>query len=646
MNARSRASMDSCTVLTCANLVRGWPSGSVRPNTGPVTDTRTGTTTGATPGTTQAATDAALARAHEHATRWLHSLHDRPVPAQLGVDEVADALGRDLPDGPSPAEQVVDLLAGACEPGLTAMPSGRFFGFVVGGSQPAALAADWLVGSWDQNAAMRQVTPAVAAVEEVAAGWLVDLLGLPAGTGVGLRHRCDDGELHRGARRPGRAAAAGGLGRRPRASPAARRSGCSPAASGTTRSTWRCATPASPSPELVDVDREGRVVPEALRDALERSGHADAGAAAGRQPALRRVRPVRRVHPVAHEHDAWVHVDGAFGLWAAASPAYRHLTAGVEAADSWATDAHKTLNVPYDCGVVLVRDAAALTAAMSVHGRLPDPGRRRPVRPGARDVAPGPGRAGVGGAAGLRPLRGRREVERLCRHARTFAEAIETIDGAEVVNDVVFTQVCATFGDDDATRAVVARMLEDGTAWTSGSRWRGRAVLRISVSNASTPTTTWPAPSRRCDGRQADPLASTRWCRWTTPPRNRRSSSSSRSSRTPSGSHDVPPPTTTGFRNWCSSSTSPARSASAASVGPPTETSRSAVATSARTRSGSKSCSRRVRGVRTSSRVRENTTLSAARQIPAKARVTAESPGSSSGAMSCHTAITSYIRRP
>ncbi len=242
-----------------------------------------------------------------------------------------------------------------------------------------------------------------------------------------------------------------------------------------------------PSPELVDVDREGRVVPESLRDALDRSqgtptlvllqaGNLHSGACDPFEECVR----------LAHDHDAWVHVDGAFGLWAAASPAYRHLTAGVEAADSWATDAHKTLNVPYDCGVVLVRDAAALTAAMSMHGdyliqddadafaRVPEMSRRArgvPVWAALRAS----GRSGVA-----------ETVDRLCRHARTFAEAIAAIDGAEVVNDVVFTQVCATFGDDDATRAVVARMLEDGTAWTTGSRWRGRAVLRISVSNAST----------------------------------------------------------------------------------------------------------------------------------------------------------------
>jgi len=190
--------------------------------------------------------------------------------------------------------------------------------------------------------------------------------------------------------------------------------------------------------------------------------------------------------PLAHAHGAWVHVDGAFGLWGAASPSYRHLTAGVEQADSWATDAHKTLNVPYDCGIVVVRDPGALAAAMGMHGdyliqdtgdafaRVPEMSRRArgvPVWAALRAL----GRSGVVAM-----------VDRMAGHAAAFGEAIAAIEGAEVVNDVVFTQVCATFGDDERTRAVVARMLADGTAWTTGSRWRDRAVLRISVSNADT----------------------------------------------------------------------------------------------------------------------------------------------------------------
>jgi glutamate/tyrosine decarboxylase-like PLP-dependent enzyme len=431
-------------------------------------------------------TEKALERAHALATTWLGSLDDRPVPARAGADAVADALGRDLPDEPTAAADVVDLLAEAVEPGLVAMPSGRFFGFVIGGSHPAALAADWLVGAWDQNAVLRQVTPGVAAVEEVAGTWLLDLLGLPPGSGVGFATGATTANLTGIA--SGRDAllrAAGwDVARGLAGGPAVR------VLAGRERHdsidlALRYA--GLPSPELVDVDDQGRVRPDALADALRagsggptlvllQAGNLHSGASD----------PFEACVPLAHEHGAWVHVDGAFGLWAAAAPTYRHLTAGVEAADSWATDAHKTLNVPYDCGVVVVRDPAALTASMSVHGdyliqeagdpfgRVPEMSRRArgvPVWAALRSL----GRSGVAAM-----------VERMGRHARTFAEAIATIDGAQVVNDVVFTQVCATFGDDERTRAVVERMLADGTAWTSGSRWRDRAVLRISVSNAGT----------------------------------------------------------------------------------------------------------------------------------------------------------------
>ena len=430
--------------------------------------------------------EAALKRAHDHATGWLASLSDRPVPPQVGVDAVAESLGRVLPGSGSPAEAVVDLLASACEPGLTAMPSGRFFGFVIGGSHPAALAADWLVSAWDQNAAMNQVTPATAAVEEVAGDWLLDLLGLPADGAVGFATGATtanftavvaarDALLRRAGWDVARGLAGGpavrvlaGRERHDSVDLALRYAGL-------------------PAPELLDVDAQGQMVPDALRAALERSpgvptlvalqaGNLHSGGSD----------PFAQCVPLAHEHGAWVHVDGAFGLWAAASPAYRRLVTGVEEADSWATDAHKTLNVPYDCGIVVVRDPAALTAAMSLHGdyliqddtdpfgRVPEMSRRArgvPVWAVLRAL----GRSGVAAM-----------IEQMCRHARRFAEAIEQLDGASVVNDVVFTQVCATFGDDARTRDVVTRMLADGTAWTTGSRWRDRAVLRISVSNAST----------------------------------------------------------------------------------------------------------------------------------------------------------------
>ena len=256
------------------------------------------------------------------------------------------------------------------------------------------------------------------------------------------------------------------------------------------------------APEVVAADDEGRLVPEALATALDarpdgptivllQAGNVHSGA----------FDPFAEAIELAHRHGAWVHVDGAFGLFAAASPTHRHLMAGYEAADSWATDAHKTLNVPYDCGLAIVADAAALRSAMSMHGdylimsdaaspfeKVPELSRRGRAIP-VWAVLRSLGRSGV-----------EELVDGFCDHATIFAEALSSIVGAEVLNDVVFTQVCASFGSDEHTQNVVRRMLADGTAWMSGSRWHGRAVLRISVSNWATTDDDVAAASTRSGG--------------------------------------------------------------------------------------------------------------------------------------------------
>lgn len=434
------------------------------------------------------AREAALQRAYDHAVRWLASLSERPVPARASVEETVRALGAALPDGPSPPAEVVDLLATACEPALTAFPSGRFYGFVVGGTEPAALATDWLVSAWDQNSVMRTVSPAHTAAEDIAGAWLLDLLGLPHGSAVGFTTGATmanftclaaarDAVLGAAGWNVARDGLAGGPALRVVAGEhrhmavdlALRYLGLG-------------------APELVAADGQGRIRPEALRHTL----------AAGRDRPTVVVLQAGDIHsggfdpfvetvPAAHEAGAWVHVDGAFGLWAAASPRYVRLTAGCSAADSWATDAHKTLNVPYDCGLAVVRDPDALRAAMGlrgaylIHHEQGDPvdkvpelsrrGRAFTVWAALRSL----GRSGVSDL-----------VERLCRHASAFAAGIAEIDGATVLNDVVFTQVCAGFGDDDRTQRVIDRLLDDGTTWISGSTWHGRRVIRISVSNWST----------------------------------------------------------------------------------------------------------------------------------------------------------------
>ncbi|MBA4609213.1 aspartate aminotransferase family protein [Aeromicrobium sp. Marseille-Q0843] len=434
----------------------------------------------------------ALARAHQHALSWLATLPDRPVPPAASVADVIAALGADLPEGPTDPVEVVDLLARAAEPGLTAMPSGRFFGFVIGGTHPAAMAADWLTSAWDQNSGMRTVTPAATAADDIAEAWVLDLLGLPADGAVGFvtggttaNFTClaagRDAVLTRAGWDVGTRGLAGSPGVRVLAG-----------AEGHGSVDLALRYLGLGAPELVPVDAEGRLLAEALGTMLDEGDD--------EQPAMVVLQagnihsgafdPFDEAITVAHEHGAWVHIDGAFGLFAGASPSFRHLVHGYEAADSWATDAHKTLNVPYDCGLAIVRDPAALRAAMSMHGdyliqdaagdpfeKVPELSRR--------------GRAFTVWAV-LRSL-GRRGVaelvDRMAGHARAFADGIAGIESAEVLNDVVFTQVCAAFGDDDRTRDVVRLMLEDGTAWTTGSVWHDRAVLRISVSNWSTTDT-------------------------------------------------------------------------------------------------------------------------------------------------------------
>jgi len=434
---------------------------------------------------------AALERAHRHALDWLSSLQDRPVPPQASIDQVTRALGATLPEGGSDPAEVIDLLVAACDPGLTAMPSGRFFGFVIGGTHPAALATDWLVSAWDQNSGLRRITPAHSAVEDVTSAWLLDLLGLPGECAVGFVTGATMSNFTGLAagrdavlRRAGWDVAGRGLngGPRVRVLVGAERHD-------TVDLALRYL--GLGLPEVVPVDDQGRLRADALEAALGDGGDRGGG------PTIVALQagnvhsgafdPFAEAIRVAHAHGAWVHVDGAFGLWAAASPTYRHLVVGYQEADSWATDGHKTLNVPYDTGFAIVRDAAALRASMGMHGaylildeqgepfdKVPEISRRGRAFP-VWAVLRSLGRCGV---AEL--------VERLCRHATAFAEGINGIEGATVLNDVVFTQVCATFGSDERTEEVVRRLLADGTAWMTGSTWRGQSVLRISVSNWST----------------------------------------------------------------------------------------------------------------------------------------------------------------
>ena len=439
---------------------------------------------------------APLGQAYDSALAYLTGLPARPVGSSASRPALRAALGGPLPEAPEDPRKTIAALAEAAEPGLVATPSGRFFGFVIGGATPAALAADWLTAAWDQNAGLHVLGPAAAVVEEVAGGWLAELLGLPAGasvgfvTGVQMAHfTALAAARHELLRRAGWNVEADGLAGAPRVRVLAGQQ-----RHDTVDRALRFLGFGTSAVTAVGVDDQGRMRPAALRAALgagsgptivcAQAGNVNTGA----------VDPLGETCDLAHQAGAWVHVDGAFGMWAAASPTLRHLVAGVERADSWATDAHKWLNVPYDSGLVFCAHPDAHRAAMGVrasyliHGgegerdeldHNPEFSRR------ARGFAVyaairAQGRAGIAG-----------QVDRCCALARRFAERLAAHDGVEVLNDVVLNQVLVRFqaadGDHDAhTRGVVGRVQQDGTCWMSGTTWHGQAAMRISVTNWST----------------------------------------------------------------------------------------------------------------------------------------------------------------
>src|SRR3954469_17427904 len=433
-----------------------------------------------------------LAEAFEQAVAYLEALPERPLAPMPSTADLRAALGGPLPDGPSDPREVVARLARAAGPGIMPSGSGRYFGFVVGGTTPAALAADWLASAWDQNAGLAVMGPAAAVAEEVAGAWVVDVLGLPAGSSVGFVTGAQSANvtglaiaLAEVLRAAGWNWAEQGLWGAPRVRVLA-----GEGRHGTIDRALRFLGAGVGALELVPVDDQGRLRPAALREALGRGegplvvcaqlGNVNSGA----------LDPVGEICDLAHEHGGWVHVDGAFGLWAAASPRLQPLVEGVERADSWATDAHKWLNVPYDSGLVVCAHPDAHRATMGARAGYLVPG-----ADGARDgldYGPDHSRRARGFAvyAALAAL-GRQGVadlvERSCALARRFADQLAAAGGVEVLNDVVLNQVLIRFGgDDDRTRRVVDRVQAEGTAWLSGTVWQGRAAMRISVSNWST----------------------------------------------------------------------------------------------------------------------------------------------------------------
>jgi glutamate/tyrosine decarboxylase-like PLP-dependent enzyme len=433
----------------------------------------------------------ALSVAARRAAEWLASLPDRHVgPAQSAHDLAADFNGP-LPGRGMPAAAVVEYLADKAEPGLMAMPSGRFFGWVIGGTLPAALAADWLVSAWDQNSGLRYATPAIAAIEEGAGHWLLDLLGLPSESDVGFTTGATMANFTGLAAARWRLLADAGWDLDGNGLAGGPRIRCFVGQERHDTIDLGLRYLGLGLPVAVPADAQGRLIPAELDRLLaEGSGPALVCLQAGNLHSGA-FDPFDAAIEVARRHGAWVHVDGAFGLWAAAVPELAHLTQGMALADSWGTDAHKTLNVPYDCGIAVVKDTTALRSAMGLHTSYLIPDAEGPGDPFEKVPELSRRGRGVPVWAALRSL-GRdgvaAQVRGLADAAASIGSRLADVDGVEVLNDVDYTQVSLAFGDDATTRAVTARVIEDGKVWMSGSRWQGRDVLRVSVSNWSTNT--------------------------------------------------------------------------------------------------------------------------------------------------------------
>jgi glutamate/tyrosine decarboxylase-like PLP-dependent enzyme len=428
----------------------------------------------------------ALRRAAELAEDHLAGLADRPVGATLSYEDAVAALDEPLPEHGEEPVAVIEHLAATAGPATVASPGPRYFGFVTGGALQSALAADWLVSAWDQNAFSRVSSPAAAAIEAVVERWVVEALGLPTDATVGVttgattaNFTCLAAARHAVLERAGWDVEADGLFGAPEI-----RVLVGEEVHASLLSALRYVGFGADRAERVPTDDQGAI----RADALELDDRPTIVCAQAGEVATGTFDPLGALADATREHGAWLHVDGAFGMWAAASPQHRHLTRGAERAHSWAVDAHKWLNVPYDGALSIVADRAAVRAAMSMRASyLPDEQSREPI-----DYVPEASRRARAlpiyaalrelGRSGLAEL-----VERCCALARRLAAAMEELDGAEVLNDVVLNQVLVRFGDSDAvTRAVIASVQRGGEAWLGGTVWRGRAAARVSVSNWST----------------------------------------------------------------------------------------------------------------------------------------------------------------
>ncbi len=419
--------------------------------------------------------------------QYRENLENRAIlPTAQAIERLAE-LDEPLPEKPSDPESVLQILDEIGSPATVASTGGRYFGFVIGSSLPVTLAANWLAGAWDQEAGMEVASPISAMLERICLKWLVELFGLPSGTGGGFVTGATMANFS------GLAAARHFL---------LEKQGWDVEAQGLFEappitvvvgdevhvSVLKALSLLGMGRERVlrvPTDSQGRMRP----DALPRMDNTTIICLQAGNVNTSAFDPAKEICQAAHQNGAWVHVDGAFGLWAAASPQRAHLTAGISLADSWATDAHKWLNVPYDSGLVFVRDPHQLQATMiSNAAYLIKDGNRQPD-----EYVPEMSRRarGVEIWAALRSL-GRQGladmIEGCCQHAARFAQGLKAA-GYDVLNQVELNQVLVSFGNEDKTRQVIAEVQKEGTCWCSGTTWHGKAAMRISVSSWATTQT-------------------------------------------------------------------------------------------------------------------------------------------------------------
>jgi glutamate/tyrosine decarboxylase-like PLP-dependent enzyme len=435
--------------------------------------------------------DELLKAAAHRAQQYLDTVAERPVKATLTTEQLRARLAVPLAaHGENPLE-VIELLASAAREGTVATQGPRYFGFVVGGSLPVATAADWLVSAWDQNAGIYALSPLTAVLEQVAGDWIRGIVGLPPEWSIGYvtgGHMANFTALA-AARNSmlqsvGWDAGAHGLFGAPPIDVVV-----SEGSHYTISTSLRLLGLGTDRVHWVPTDAQGRMRADELARVLKHTSEPCVVCAQAGNVNTGAFDPIQAIAAETAERGAWLHVDGAFGLWAAASPSLRHLVTGIERADSIAADAHKWLNVPYDCGIVLCAHAEAHRVAMTLAAayiqetvRERDPHEYTPEESRRARAVPVYAALRALGSDGLAEL-----VERCCSLARRMAERLAVHPAVEILNDVVLNQVLVRIADaDDLTHAVIAQIQSDGVCWLGGTTWHDVTAIRISVCNWST----------------------------------------------------------------------------------------------------------------------------------------------------------------